>query len=155
MAAAFCGSADTLQKSMTALTANYPQSFAAKSLYIPNLTAAAQWQSGNLAGAVATLQANKANDPQSLAPYLRGVIRVAAKQGPQAVTDFQEVMDHRGATVLVTPEAYPLAQIGIARAYASSGDAINSAANYTKFLNLWTSPDTGSPVVQEAQAHSR
>jgi len=157
MAYAFCGHKDGAQKSLDALNAisGIAQSFVAQGYYIPNLTAAIKWQSGDLAGALSTLQAAKQNDALSLAPYLRGVIHVAAKQGPLALADFQAVMQQSGPTVLVTPLAYPMAQIGIARAYAASNDSANSRASYKKFLALWSNPDPRSVLVGEAQQRSK
>jgi len=57
--------------------------------------------------------------------------------------------------VLVTPLAYPMAQIGIARAYAASNDSANSRASYKKFLALWSNPDPRSVLVGEAQQRSK
>jgi len=157
MASAFCGNKDAAQKSLDALNgySGITQSFAAQGFYIPNLTAAIKWLSGDSAGALTTLQAIQKYDALSLAPYLRGTIHISAKQGPLALADFQELMQQRGTTTLVTPLAYPMAQMGIARAYFASNDSANSRASYKKFLTLWSNPDRSSVVMLEAQQRSK
>jgi hypothetical protein len=50
---------------------------------------------------------------------------------------------------------YPLAQLGVARAYAGSGDKENSAIAYRTFLEMWKAADASDPLVVEARKHLR
>ena len=91
----------------------------------------------------------------SLTPYLRGRAHVALRQVQIGIVDFQTVLAHRGATFIAGSNLYPVAEIGVARAYADSGDLGNSAQAYRQFLDLWKNADAGQPLMAEAQARSR
>ena len=72
-----------------------------------------------------------------------------------AVADFQTVLDHRGAAFLSGSNVYPMAEIGLAKAYASIGDKANSAAAYRRFAAMWQNADRGQGLLEEALAKRR
>jgi len=45
-----------------------------------------------------------------------------------------------------------LAHLGLARAYAMSGDPAKSRAAYQDFLTLWKDADPDIPILKEAKA---
>jgi len=45
--------------------------------------------------------------------------------------------------------------MGVARAFAATGDVGNSAEAHRRFLELWKSADPGQALVTEARLHSR
>ncbi|HKF51553.1 MAG TPA: protein kinase [Candidatus Acidoferrales bacterium] len=93
-------------------------------------------------------------------PYVRGEAYLAAKQGPEAVTEFQKILDHSG--VVQTEPIGALAHLGLARAYAleaqsaQGADADTARANarkaYQDFLALWQHADPDVPILKQAQS---
>jgi serine/threonine protein kinase/tetratricopeptide (TPR) repeat protein len=153
MASALCGNLDAAKQSLASLQRGYPQSFAAKAYFYPNMLAVIQWKGGDADGALKTLQTAKQYDLISLTPYLRGMIHLRAGQPQAAIVDFQAMLLHRGATTLVNPLLYPMAEIGVARSYQASGDqGGNSATAYRNFLASWRGADAGQEMVREAKA---
>lgn len=51
---------------------------------------------------------------------------------------------------LVSP-ALPMAQLNLARAYASQGDATKARAAYQDFFAVWKTADPDIPVLQQAK----
>jgi serine/threonine protein kinase/tetratricopeptide (TPR) repeat protein len=153
MASALCANLDAAKASLAGLQRGYPQSFAAKAYFYPDLMAVIQWKGGDADGALKTLQTAKQYDLISLTPYLRGMIHLRAGQPQAAIVDFQAMLLHRGATTLVNPLLYPMAEIGVARSYQASGDqGGNSATAYRNFLASWRGADAGLEMVREAKA---
>ena len=117
-----CGDRSGLRKSIAALQANYPQSFPVNKYFLAELNAVDQLKSGDAAQALDTLQNAKQSDLLSLTAYLRGLAHIAAGQSPIAIADFQILLLNRGATTLTCAPVFPMAELGLARAYAASGD---------------------------------
>jgi tetratricopeptide (TPR) repeat protein len=84
------------------------------------------------------------------APYLRGRIYLALKDGAAAAAEFRKVIDRRG----VDPEdiRHPLAWLGLARAEAMEGRFADSRRDYLKFVDLWRDADPDVPVLIQARA---
>jgi DNA-binding winged helix-turn-helix (wHTH) protein/tetratricopeptide (TPR) repeat protein len=81
--------------------------------------------------------------------YLRGEAYLQARAGTGAVAEFQKIVDHRGVGP-VSPH-YALAHLGLARAYALTGDTAKSRQAYEDFLDLWKDADPSIPILQEAK----
>jgi tetratricopeptide (TPR) repeat protein len=82
--------------------------------------------------------------------YIRGEALLAQKKGQAAAAEFQKLIDNRS----VNPnDSYPaLAQLGLARAYALSGDTAKSRTAYQDFLALWKDADPDIPILQQAKS---
>jgi hypothetical protein len=74
---------------------------------------------------------------------------------PLAIVDFQAVLGHRDVAVVLGSNVYPMAEIGVARAYCASGDKADSVVAYRRFLALWGDADQGEARVREALAKSK
>jgi tetratricopeptide (TPR) repeat protein len=85
-----------------------------------------------------------------LPAYTRGEAYLAAKQASAAAAEFQKILDHRGLVSNCWTGA--LAHLGIARAYALSGDAAKARIAYQDFFALWKDADPGIPVLQTAKS---
>jgi hypothetical protein len=59
-------------------------------------------------------------------------------------------MRHPGA--LLNAPVEPAAKLGLARAYALTGDKDKSRTAYQDFLGLWKNADPDVPVLKEAKA---
>jgi serine/threonine-protein kinase len=149
---ALCGSMDTAQQELDTMQKEYPDSYAVKGYYAPDLLAVIQWKSGNSSAALNTLDIAKQNDLVSLTPYLRGLIHLKSGQSDMAILDFgTTILQHRGAMALTNPVLIPMAQLHLARAYQAKGDQTTSAIEYGKFLQMWN-VNSGQDMVREARA---
>jgi serine/threonine protein kinase len=82
--------------------------------------------------------------------YLRGVAYLAAKQGGEAISEFQKILDRPG--VAGNQPIGALADLGLARAYVLQGDTAKARAAYQGFLALWRDADPDIPVLIAAKA---
>jgi eukaryotic-like serine/threonine-protein kinase len=61
----------------------------------------------------------------------------------------REILDHRGAVFNELIGA--LAHLGLARAYALSGDTVKARAKYQDFFALWKDADPDIPILKQAK----
>jgi serine/threonine-protein kinase len=155
MAAALCGDKPYAEKTIAALQLSYPQSTTVARYYVPQLQAAAEIGVNEPEKALDTLVALEQYDPISLTPYLRGMANAALGQMQAAILDFQIAQAHRGSSLLLSGNAYPMAELGVARAYAASRDKTDSVEAYRRFLMLWKEADRDQPLVVEALTKSK
>jgi len=155
MAAALCGDRTGAERTIRDLKDRFPQNVAVVQYLTPNLRAAEAIAAKDPALALDALAGLGQYDPISLTPYLRGLARFEAGQAALAASDFQLVLNHRGAVFIQGSAVYPMAQLGLARALAASGDRMGSIAAYRSFLGLWSNADEGQPLVNEASAALR
>ena len=81
---------------------------------------------------------------------IRGQAQLMAHNGAAAATEFQKFLDHRGITLNFPLSA--LAHLGLARAYALSGDSVKSRTAYQNFFALWKDADPDTPILIAAKA---
>jgi eukaryotic-like serine/threonine-protein kinase len=82
--------------------------------------------------------------------YLRGLAYLAQGNGPAAAAEFKKFPDHPGIVQNFLLGA--LAHLGLARAYALSGDTARAKTAYQDFFNLWKDADRDIPILREAKA---
>jgi Tfp pilus assembly protein PilF len=82
--------------------------------------------------------------------YVRGEAYLQAHSGAAAAAEFQKILDHRG--VVVNFPLGALAHVGLARAYALSGDAPKAKTAYQDFFALWKDADPDIPILKESKA---
>jgi len=83
-------------------------------------------------------------------PYERAQAYLAAGEHAKAAAEFEKLIDHRG-----WPEwevFAPLAQLGLARAYALQGDREDSRKAYNEFFTTWKDADPDIPILRQAKA---
>ena len=141
------------------LEKNYPSQTVLKVYWLPTIKAAMELNANNPAQATVFLEAAapyELGQPAQLQlgtmypAYIRGQAQLMAHNGPGAAAEFQKFLDHRG---LVTN--FPLgalAHLGLARAYALSGDTVKAKTAYQDFLTLWKDADPDIPILKEAKA---
>jgi tetratricopeptide (TPR) repeat protein len=81
--------------------------------------------------------------------YVRGQAYLQLHQGNEAAAEFQKFLDHRGFVFNFPLGA--LAHLGLARAYALSGDTTKSRSAYQDFFALWKNADLDIPILKEAK----
>ena len=138
------------------LSKRFPEHTIVQLEYLPMIHAAAAVDSGSAAKALEALAPAAPYDLGStplltLYPvYLRGEAYVAARQGSAAAAEFQKILDHPG--VVQNEPIGAWAHLGLARAYAISGDATKAKVAYQDFFALWKNADPDIPVLKQAKA---
>jgi DNA-binding winged helix-turn-helix (wHTH) protein/tetratricopeptide (TPR) repeat protein len=81
--------------------------------------------------------------------YLRGLAYLQAGSATEAQQQFQKLIDNHGSAVTVY---WPLAHLGLARAYAVGGETEKARETYRRFFALWKDADPDLRIVRDAQA---
>jgi len=160
LAAARAGETSLAEKSAGEYDRRPTSSWWLQKRYLPVVRAAIAMGRGNAAEAIEHLRAVNgdtawfANDPSSLdgmmPAYLRGQAYLQLRQGKEAASELQRLIDHPG--IVVNNPFGPLARVGLARAYVLQGDTAKARAAYQDFLTLWKDADADIPVLREAKA---
>jgi eukaryotic-like serine/threonine-protein kinase len=141
------------------LEKSYPSQTVLKVYWLPTIRAAIELNAKNSTQALVFLEAaapyELGKPPQlqlgTLYPaYIRGESRLLAHNGSTAATEFQRFLDHRG--VVINCPLGALAHLGLARAYALSGDTAKAKTAYQDFFALWKDADPDIPILKEAKA---
>ena len=82
--------------------------------------------------------------------YIRGQAYLKQKNGVQAASEFQMIVDHRGWYPLSS--LYPLAHLGLARAAVLNGDNAKAKKLYEDFFAFWKDADPTTPILVTARA---
>ncbi|MGB7467679.1 MAG: protein kinase, partial [Candidatus Acidiferrum sp.] len=91
-----------------------------------------------------------ASDSYGLTLYYRGLAYLELKSGKEAAAQFQKILDNHG--LVTTHVNWPLAHLGLARAYAIQGDTAEAKAAYQDFLTLWKDADPDIPIFIAAKS---
>ena len=155
------GDAAASQKISDRINHDSPVDTLIQGYWLPSIHASLELSHGSAQRAVEILEASQPYDlgqpsqfqlSTAYPAYLRGLAYLKAGNPAQAIPQFQKILDHRGAVLnFIT---YPLAQLGIARAYAASGDTAKARAAYSSFLVLWNDADPNLPLLQQAKSES-
>ena len=136
------------------LAKRFPEDTNMQFEYLPMIHAAAALQSGS---ATKALEALAPAAPYELGyggqlypAYLRGDAYLTAHQGSAATAEFQKILDH--ACAVLNEPIGALAHLGLARAYALSGDTVKAKSAYQDYFGLWKDADPDIPILKEAKA---
>jgi eukaryotic-like serine/threonine-protein kinase len=141
------------------LNGRFPKDTVTQIGYLPMIRAALALESGKPDKAIEALAVTSPYEMGSYSGvmgfsfypvYLRGEAYLASRQGPQAASEFQKMLDHPG--VVVNEPIASLAHLGLARSYALAGDSGKSRAAYQDFFALWKDADPDIPILKEAKA---
>jgi serine/threonine-protein kinase len=155
MAHALCGNTSAAREIAGRLEQDYPQGFMQRGFFGADIRAAIALHDHDPAAALELLKPARQFDLISPTPVLRGRANVALGHTQIGIVDFQTVLSHRGVPFMVGSVVYPVAQIGVARAFADTGDVGNSAEAYRRFVELWRTADGNQAMLVEARAHSK
>jgi eukaryotic-like serine/threonine-protein kinase len=154
LALAFAGDAERAQTLADDLGKRFPENTLIRFSYIPTIRAQLELRRNDSSKAIEALQAAAPYELGAfggLYPvYVRGEAHLAAHRGIEAASEFQKIIDHRGA-VLNKPIG-ALGHLGLARAYAMQGDTAKAKAAYQDFLSLWKDADPDIPILKKAKA---
>ncbi len=163
LALALSGSSSRSEALAGDLEKRFPEDTFVKFTYVPVLRALAELGRGKPADGVERLQialryelaANGLNFSHFYlgglhSAYVRGEALIAAHRHPEAVAEFQKILDHRGIVGMDPIGALAHWQLG--RAFALSGDKTKAKAAYEAFLALWKDADPAIPILKSAKA---
>jgi eukaryotic-like serine/threonine-protein kinase len=153
-ALAWAGDLVGAQKLADEAVHKYPKDTFVNNVIIPAVEAEIAIQRHDPAKAIQLLQVSTPYELGGVFAFLtlftRGQAYLAAHDGGNAEAQYQEILDHRG--VHLTSPLYPLAHLGLARAYVLEGRKDKARKAYQDFLALWKGVDSGIPVLKQAQA---
>jgi tetratricopeptide (TPR) repeat protein len=144
------------------LERRFPEDTSVRFNYLPTLRALFALNHGEPAKAIEQLQVAIPHELGisalaffgffgSLYPaYVRGEALLATRHGPEAATEFQKILDHRG--IVWGDPIGALAHLQLGRAYVLAGDRDKARASYADFLKLWKDADPDIPVLKHAKA---
>ena len=159
IALGLAGDAAQAARLLDDLAKRFPEDTIVQSNYLPTIRAAAALQGVSASKAIEALapvapyELGSAGQSVSIALYpiyLRGEAYLAAHQGSAAVAEFQKILDHPG--VVGNEPIGALAHLGLARAYALSGESVKSRTAYQDFLKLWKDADPDIPILVAAKS---
>jgi eukaryotic-like serine/threonine-protein kinase len=137
----------------------FPKDTIVQSDYLPMIHAALALRSGNGAKAIEALVPSlpyelgecNPNFSFSLYPvYLRGEAYLLINQAGTAAGEFQKIIDRAG--VVGNEPIGALARLGLARAYALSGDHGKAKGAYQDFFAIWKNADADLTLLMRAKA---
>jgi len=135
------------------ITTRYPKDTLVNTTWLPTIQAALEINRGNTEQAIQLLQAARQFELEWLGRawpvYVRGLAYLRGGAGAEAMAEFQKIIDHRGLVPIYA--SYPLAQLGLARAAALTGDTAKSRKAYEDFFALWKDADPDIPILIEAK----
>jgi DNA-binding winged helix-turn-helix (wHTH) protein/tetratricopeptide (TPR) repeat protein len=123
-------------------------------IVLPTIRAAVDLNRNNPAAAIEQLRRaapyELGSDSGGSVLYYRGLAYLELKSGKEAAAQFQRIIDNRG--LVITDTNWPLAHLGLARAYAQTGDTDKSLAAYRELLAFWKNADPDLRLLKEAKA---
>ena len=159
LALGLAGEPDEAERLAADLGKRFPEDTVQQSIYLPMIRAAVALRNHDGGRAVDALtpaqpyELAMTNTSMTFAlypVYLRGEAYLASRQGTQAASEFQKILDHAG--VVGNEPIGALAHWGLGRAYALQGDTAKARAAYDDFFALWKGADPDVPVLAQAKA---
>jgi DNA-binding winged helix-turn-helix (wHTH) protein/tetratricopeptide (TPR) repeat protein len=161
LALAYAGDRHRAQAISDDLPKRFPEDTIIRFHYLPTLRAKLALIHGNPEKALEMLRASAPyelglpavgfyNWPNLYPVYVRGEAHLAARQGPEAATEFQKILDHR--SIVLNEPIGSLAHLQLGRAYAMQGDTLKASTAYQDFLTLWKDADPDIPILKQAKA---
>ncbi len=152
MAYALAGEERKAQELSSEVAKQRPEDTLVQSVWVPLVSAIIELKHKDPTKALQLLAAAGPYDRAiSTVLFTRATAYLHAAQANEAAHEFQKVLALRN----VFPPAEvlrPLAQLGLARAYALQGDTSRSRIAYQDFFVLWKDADPDIPILQQAKA---
>jgi tetratricopeptide (TPR) repeat protein len=143
----------------------YPKATLLKNLHIPTIQALSEYRRGDSEAALKKLRTTARYEKAPEADrfkLFRGQIYLELEMGDEAVEAFRKILDYPGQITYFFRETpvsswieIPVAQVGLARAKAITGDTAGARAAYEDFFEMWKDADEYIPLLVEAKAEYR
>jgi eukaryotic-like serine/threonine-protein kinase len=126
-----------------------PEDTIQQNVFLPLIRSNVERRRGNGAKAVDLLARAEPYNFTLDVNYQRAQAYLTVGDSAQAIAEFKKLLDARGAGWW---QVYaPLAQLGIARAYALKGDQKQSREAYDVFFTTWKDANPDIPIYREAK----
>ncbi|HYL16778.1 MAG TPA: hypothetical protein VEV41_27335 [Terriglobales bacterium] len=133
------------------LSRSFPLDTRVQRCWLPTIRAALALQRERADEAIELLQVTAPYELSSPDPiYMRGQAFLTLRNGSSAAAEFQKLLDHRG--IVLNSPLGALVHLGLARAYALSGDTAKARTKCQDFFALWKDADPDSPILKQAKA---
>jgi hypothetical protein len=128
-----------------------PEDTLNQQVHLPLIRSIIERERGNAVKAVDLLApVTQYEQGESQVLYHRARAYLAAGEHAKASAEFEKLIGHRGWR---DSEVFaPLAQLGLARAYAMQEDRENSRKAYDDFFTTWKDADPDIPILRQAKA---
>jgi len=158
LALALCGDAAKAEKLAAETAKLFPNGTLWNTVQLPGIRAAIELHRGQPARALELLaSASPYERAYPEAVYLRGLAYLRLREGVEAATEFQNILDHKGASWASTWRYpnwglhYSISYLGLARAYELAGDTVKARKAFQDFFALWKDADQDLPILIEAK----
>ncbi|PYS56898.1 MAG: hypothetical protein DMF74_27450 [Acidobacteria bacterium] len=153
-ALATCGELSQAQTIIDELVKRFPKDTLLNKVSLPLVQARIELHRGNPAQAIQLLETTRPFEGYALfqIAYFRGQSYLNQQKGADAAAEFQKILDYRNWQT--GSPLYPLAQLGLARAAALTGDTTKARKAYQDFFALWKDADPDITILQEARRES-
>jgi tetratricopeptide (TPR) repeat protein len=152
VALALCGDRVHVAKALSDLESaakSRPADTFLHELSLPFHRAASGLSKNDPAAAVEHLQsASRFERRYPEAIYLRGLAYLGLRKGTEAATEFQKIIDHKGAH---WGPFFAVSYVGLARGAALAGETARARKAYEDFLALWKAADADLPLLVAAR----
>jgi DNA-binding winged helix-turn-helix (wHTH) protein/tetratricopeptide (TPR) repeat protein len=146
----YAGDLTRAESLATKLDRMLPEDTIQQDVFLPVIRSIVERQRGNAAKAVDLLAKAEPYGFSLDVNYQRAQAYLAAGDSANAAAEFKKLLDDRGAGWW---QVYaPLAQLGLARAYAMQGGRDESRKAYDEFFTMWKDADPDIPVLHQAKA---
>jgi hypothetical protein len=159
LALAMCGDAVQAEKLAEETSKLFPNGTLWNAVQLPAIRAAIALKRDQPAKAVELLaSASPYERAHPDAVYLRGLAYLGLHEGAAAATEFEKILDHKGANWGSSwqhpdwGQFYSLSYLGLARGSVLAGDPAKAGKAYQEFLALWKNADPDIPILKQAKA---
>jgi eukaryotic-like serine/threonine-protein kinase len=154
LALARSGDSHTADLVVTKLSQERLLGTAIKDVVIPSIRAAIYSDHKQPRKALETLQTctkyDLGTDSAGMTAYYRGLAHLQLGSGQEAAAEFEKITNNRG--VVIADIYWPLAHLGLARAYAIAGNVDGSLAEYREVLAFWKDADPNFATFQHVRS---
>jgi serine/threonine protein kinase/Flp pilus assembly protein TadD len=152
LAAAVCGNGKLALPMLEELSRKYPEDTLIQDAYLPLSKGYVALAAGQPQQALADAEPAKPYSAGYPVLWLQGLAYLQMHDAGNAVSVFKAATPY-GAAMLVSGigAGYPMAQLGLARAYAMGGDKTNAKKAYEAFFVTWKDADSDLPMLVAAK----
>jgi serine/threonine protein kinase/tetratricopeptide (TPR) repeat protein len=152
LAAAVCGNGKQSLPLAQELSKKFPEDTLIQDVYLPLAKAFQALAQGRPEEAIVDAKPSRPYDALYPGSYVQGLAYLQLHDAGQALSAFQSATRWKGATLTqASPPFYAQAQLGLARAYAMSGDKANAKKAYQDFFAAWKDADADLPMLVAAK----
>jgi tetratricopeptide (TPR) repeat protein len=153
LAAAVCGNGKLALPMPEELSRKYPEDPVIQDVYLPLSKAFVALAAGQPQQAVADAEPAKPYDALYPASYVQGLAYLQMHDAGNAVNAFKAATQYRASMLVAGPgtSCYPVAQLGLARAYAMAGEKADAKKAYEALFETWKNADADLPMLVAAK----